>query len=265
MQLQPTSEPELNPDPMVRIEGLGLHFKQTDKTAFRDIRLNLSRGEIVAIIGPSGCGKSTLLKTIAGLIQASEGGVSWHKNAKPELAFIFQDPTLLPWLTAFRNVEVPLRLRGATGSERKSRCEKAMQEVLLSDYAHYYPKALSGGMKMRISLARALSLDPELLFLDEPFGALDAMTRNQMNQLVLELQRELGWSALMVTHSVNEAVYMADRVCVMTASPGTFLETIEIHLPRHRTMALQSTPDYLHYVAHIRDLIGKEMTNEAAS
>ena len=245
--------------PVVTLDHLGLQFEETGKTAFRDIHLNLNSSEIVAIIGPSGCGKSTLLKSIAHLLTPTSGTLQWHRGAAPEMAYIFQDPTLLPWLTAMGNVEVPLRLRGMTKAERTKRGRKAMQEVLLDDYANYYPKSLSGGMRMRISLARALTLQPELLFLDEPFGALDAMTRNQMNQLVLDLQRELGWSALLVTHSVQEAVFMADRVCVMTSAPGTFLETIEIELPRKRTIDLQSDPKFLEHVSHIRSLIGKEL------
>ena len=246
-------------EPVVTLDKLGLHFVETGKTAFRNVDLTLGSGEIVALIGPSGCGKSTLLKSIANLLTPTGGSIAWRNGSAPELAYIFQDPTLLPWLTAIGNVEVPLRLRGVPKEERRTQCKKAIQEVLLGEYAHYYPKSLSGGMRMRISLARALTLKPELLFLDEPFGALDAMTRNQMNQLVLKLQRELGWSALLVTHSVQEAVYMADRVCVMTSAPGTLLETIDIHLPRERSMSIQSDPLFLDHVSHIRELIGKEL------
>jgi len=246
------------------IDGLSLRFNDTGITAFQGVSLELIEDEIVAIIGPSGCGKSTFLKCVAGLLSASEGRVKWTSEKAPEQAFIFQDPTLLPWLTALGNVGVPLKLRGTSKAERKSRCEKAMREVLLDDFAGYYPKALSGGMKMRVSLARALTLQPELLFLDEPFGALDAMTRNQMNQLVLDLQRELGWTALMVTHSVNEAVYMADRVCVMSSTPGTIRSIVQIDLPKERTIELQSTPEYLRYVNQIRNLIGKEAATHEA-
>ena len=247
---------------VVTIAGLGLDFSETGKAAFHGIDLTLEKREIVAIIGPSGCGKSTLLKSIAGLLHPTAGSVQWHQDQHPEIAYIFQDPTLLPWLTALHNVELPLKLQGVSKKERLIQCKKAMTEVLLEDYGNYHPRALSGGMRMRVSLARALTLEPELLFLDEPFAALDAMTRNQMNQLVLELQKELGWSALMVTHSVIEAVYMADRVCVMTASPGTFKEIVPIELPSHRTMDHQTSGPFLEYVSHIRGLIGEELVYE---
>lgn len=246
---------------VVTLDKLGLHFDETGKTAFRDVDLTLKSNEIVALIGPSGCGKSTLLKSIANLLTSTSGSIAWRHGSAPELAYIFQDPTLLPWLTAIGNVEVPLRLRGVPKEERMMQSKKAIHEVLLEDYAQYYPKSLSGGMRMRISLARALTLSPELLFLDEPFGALDAITRNQMNQLVLKLQRELGWSALLVTHSVQEAVYMADRVCVMTAAPGTLLETIDIKLPKERSISIQSNPVFLDHVSHIRELIGRELVS----
>lgn len=243
------------PPPTVRVSGLGLQFKETGNSAFRGVDLELQAGEIVAIIGPSGCGKSTLLKAIAGLLSASDGEIQWADPQAPELAFIFQDPTLLPWLTALGNVEVPLRLRGTAARVRRQRCEKAMQDVLLEGFSHYYPKSLSGGMKMRVSLARALTLNPQLLFLDEPFAALDAMTRNQMNQLVLSLQRKSGWSVLMVTHSVHEAIFMADRVCIMSPAPGTLSEILPISLPRERSLELQTQPAYLEYVNHIRTRI----------
>jgi NitT/TauT family transport system ATP-binding protein len=246
--------------PVIRLHELGLSFRGGKHDAFWNISLEAKAGEFISIIGPSGCGKSTLLKTAAGLIKPTGGSIEWEAEKQPEIAFIFQDPTLLPWMTALGNVEVPLKLSGVSGPERKARCEQAMEKVLLGDYRHYYPKALSGGMKMRVSLARAMTLNPKLLFLDEPFGALDAITRNQMNQLLLELQEQQHWTALMVTHSVNEAVYMSDRVIVMTRSPGTIQTTLQIDLPHPRTELLQSHPEYIAYVQKIREWIGKEVS-----
>ena len=259
-----TTAPEstTSPPPTVQVRELGLQFRETGNTAFQSVNLDLRAGEIVAIIGPSGCGKSTLLKSIAGLLRPTEGNIQWAGDHVPELAFIFQDPTLLPWRTALGNVEVPLSLRGSSVAERRERCEQAMRDVLLDGFSDYFPKALSGGMKMRVSLARALTLNPQLLFLDEPFAALDAMTRNQMNELVLSLQRKSGWSVLMVTHSVHEAIFMADRVCIMSPSPGTLGEIIPIQLPRERKLELQTTPAYLDYVNSIRNQITFSGGNE---
>ena len=245
--------------PVIRLQQLGLDFDGGKHRAFREIDLEASEGEFISIIGPSGCGKSTLLKTAAGLIKPTRGQIEWASDEPPEIAFIFQDPTLLPWMTALKNVEVPLRLKGVNGSERRTRCEEAMDKVLLGNYRDFYPRTLSGGMKMRVSLARAMTLNPKLLFLDEPFGALDAITRNQMNQLLLELKEQQNWTALMVTHSVNEAVYMSDRVVVMTRSPGTIHGTLKIDLPHPRKEAQQSSPEYLAYVQQIRDWVGKEV------
>lgn len=245
--------------PVIRLHELGLSFQRGEHPAFRNISLEAKAREFISIIGPSGCGKSTLLKTAAGLIKPTNGSIEWETGDQPEIAFIFQDPTLLPWMTALENVELPLKLCGVSTPERKARCKQAMEKVLLGNYHHYYPKALSGGMKMRVSLARAMTLQPKLLFLDEPFGALDAITRNQMNQLLLELKEQQNWTALMVTHSVNEAVYMSDRVIVMTRSPGTIHAVLHIDLPHPRTESMQSDPEYIAYVQKVREWIGKEV------
>ena len=248
-------------NPLLRIRDLALHYSSTRRTAFERVDFELQVGEIIAIIGPSGCGKSSLLKTIAAVHQPSRGDIQWRNNKPPEWAYIFQDPTLLPWMTAMGNVEVPLKLRGIDKTERKRKCEEAIQRVLLQDAKSHYPKALSGGMRMRVSLARALSLQPELMFLDEPFGALDAITRNQMNELILRLQREAGWGAILVTHSVNEAVYLADKILVMSASPGSISEQIEIELPRDRKPSLQTESVFQDYVLDIRNRLNSLCPN----
>lgn len=253
------SSMDLPGQPILKLRGLSLSFDGGTRAAYENIDLVAKPGEFITIIGPSGCGKSTLLKTTAGLIKPTSGSIEWENNTQPETAFIFQDPTLLPWMTALSNVDVPLKLKGMEKSKRTPICAKAIEKVLLGEYRDYYPNALSGGMKMRVSLARAMTLRPKLLFLDEPFAALDAITRNQMNQLLLDLKEQQNWTALMVTHSVNEAVYMSDRVVVMTHSPGTVMTTLPIHLPHPRTESLQSTPEYLEYVHHIRKWIGKEL------
>lgn len=247
-------------DTLLRIQNLSLSFNDGFHYAFQGIDTSIQAGEFISIIGPSGCGKSTLLKTVAGLIQPTTGSLTWAQDQQPESAFIFQDPTLLPWKTALENIEVPLQLKKMSASERGPICEEAINRVLLDKFKDYYPKSLSGGMKMRVSLARAMTIHPQLLFLDEPFGALDAITRNQMNQLLLELKEQQSWTALMVTHSVNEAVYMADRVLVMTHSPGTVLTEIPIDLAHPRTEEMLMDPTYLNYVHDIRELIGKEIS-----
>ena len=243
---------------MLELEELGLSFSGSARPAFEDVAFAVRPREFVTLIGPSGCGKSTLLKSIAGLIQPTSGRARWAAGSQPEIAFIFQDPTLLPWMTALGNVEVPLRLRGVSRSERSDICRQAIDQVLLGGFERFFPRALSGGMRMRVSLARALTVHPAMLFLDEPFGALDAITRNQMNKLLMDLQLSQGWTGLMVTHSVNEAVFMSDRVLVMSSAPGRILHSVDIDLPRPRTDDMLAAPSYMEQVQRIRRWIGKE-------
>lgn len=213
-----------------------------------DLSLSVAPGDFVTLIGPSGCGKSTVLKLVSGLSPASEGGIevlgTKPKQARDRQAFIFQDATLLPWLTAQGNAELPLRLRRVAAPERRAKAAEMLGRVGLGSYAGYYPRQLSGGMKMRVSIARALTLAPELLLLDEPFGALDEMTRNRLNEELLTLRERSPFTALFVTHSVSEAVFLSNRILVMAAHPGRWHAEIRVEFPYPRPPELRASPEF---------------------
>jgi NitT/TauT family transport system ATP-binding protein len=196
-------------------------------------------GDFVSLIGPSGCGKSTLLRLIAGLSPVTAGTLRVDgrtpDDAAADLAFVFQEPTLLPWLTVAKNVELPQRLRHVAPAIRTATRQRVLDLVRLADRAEAYPRQLSGGQKMRVSLARALSLEPKLLLLDEPFGALDEMTRERLNEELLALRDRAAWTAFFVTHSVAEAVFLSNRILVLAANPGRIHTEIRVDLPYPRT------------------------------
>jgi NitT/TauT family transport system ATP-binding protein len=215
--------------------------------------------DFIALIGPSGCGKSTLLKLIAGLSPVTAGSVK-VEGAGPEkaarhLAFIFQEPTLLPWLTAAKNVEIPLRLRRVFAADRIETGKRALALVGLSDRENFYPRQLSGGQKMRVSIARALSLAPNLLLLDEPFGALDEITREHLNEELLAIRQRQAWTAFFVTHSVAEAVFLSNRLFVLRANPGRLLHDVRIDLPYPRTADTRQSRQYQQLVADVSRLL----------
>ena len=235
-----------------------------------DVCLQVERGEFVSFIGPSGCGKSTLLKLVAGLSPATTGSLTVDglspDAAAEELAFVFQEPTLLPWLTVERNVEVPLRLRGESPERRRERARKALALVGLSERAEYYPRQLSGGQRMRVSIARALSLTPKLLLLDEPFGALDEMTRDRLNEELLAIRAEQGWTAFFVTHAVAEAVFLSHRIILLAANPGRIHRDIRVDLPYPRTAETRQMPAFQALVAAVsRELRALPNTVTAAA
>ena len=203
------------------------------------ISLSVDPGEFVSLIGPSGCGKSTLLRLIAGLTPVSSGSLRINgrtpNEAAAELGFVFQEATLLPWLTVAKNIEAPQKLRGIAAPVRSAKRQHVLDLVRLSDRADAYPRQLSGGQKMRVSIARALALSPKLLLLDEPFGALDEMTREHLNEELLAIREQQAWTAFFVTHSVAEAVFLSSRVFVFSANPGRISAEMKIDLPYPRT------------------------------
>ena len=209
-------------------------------------------GDFVALIGPSGCGKSTLLKLIAGLSPVTSGelllggrvATPERVTAGEELAYVFQEPTLLPWLTVAANVALPLDLRATPPARRTELVRAALALVGLEPRALYYPRQLSGGQKMRVSIARALVLSPQILLLDEPFGALDEMTRDRLNEELLAIRERQNWTAFFVTHSVAEAVFLSNRIVVMSASPDRRHREISVDLPYPRTPATRRDPAY---------------------
>jgi NitT/TauT family transport system ATP-binding protein len=210
--------------------------------------LKILKGEFVSIIGPSGCGKSTVLKLIAGLTPPSSGTIRVDgmtpQDARETVSFIFQDATLLPWRTVRDNVGLGLELEHAASERRKKVGAALLELVGLQDVAATYPRELSGGMKMRVSIARALATSPRLLLMDEPFAALDEMTRDRMNEELLRLRAEQKWTAIFVTHSVAEAVFLSTRIIVLAPNPGRIHADFAVELPLPRTAALRETPGF---------------------
>ena len=233
--------------------------------------LSAAHRDFIALIGPSGCGKSTLLKLVAGLSPVTRGELifstssagnrltnepsSTSASARDDLAYVFQEPTLLPWLTVAQNVALPLDLRAAPANQRTALVRDALALVGLTPRADYYPRQLSGGQKMRVSIARALVLSPQILLLDEPFGALDEMTRDHLNEELLAIRERLRWTAFFVTHSVAEAVFLANRIIIMSANPGRLHREISVDLPYPRTPATRRDPAYHRLVDEVSQLL----------
>ncbi len=216
-------------------------------------------GDFISLIGPSGCGKSTLLRLLAGLSPLSSGAIAIDgrppEDAAAELAFVFQEPNLLPWLNVGANIEVPQKLRGVDAAARAATRRRVLDLVRLGDRAAAYPRQLSGGQKMRVSLARALALEPRLLLLDEPFGALDEMTREHLNEELLAIRQQAEWTAFFVTHSVAEAVFLSNRIVVLAANPGRVHAEIPVPLPYPRTEDTRLSRPYLDLVAQVSRIL----------
>lgn len=223
------------------------------------LNLTVAKGDFLTLIGPSGCGKSTILKLVAGLNEGTAGELTvagtTATQARERLAFIFQDATLLPWLSAEQNVELPLRLRGQGAVERKPVARRMLELVGLGKVGGYYPRQLSGGMKMRVSIARALTLSPQLLLLDEPFGALDEMTRNRLNAELLTLRAQNPFTAIFVTHSVSEAVFLSNRIVIMAAFPGRVHAEVAVDFPYPRRLELRDDPGFHAKVIEVSRLL----------
>ena len=226
--------------------GLGLTYPNGLR-ALEDVHFSLGSGEIVSLVGPSGCGKSTLLRILADLVSPTAGRL--ERGAPTEfhdarLSFVFQDSTLLPWRNVYDNVRLPLELSGTSTATVREKILDNLRLVGLQDFERSYPNQLSGGMKMRVSLARALVTDPQLLLLDEPFGALDEITRQRLNEEVLGLWEKQRWSGMFVTHNVFEAVFLSHRVLVMSARPGRIVEEFRIPLSFPRTPETRGLAEY---------------------
>ena len=221
---------------LLQMRGVEMVFG-TGVRAVDSADLDIRRGEFVSIVGPSGCGKSTLLRIAAGLETATGGQLDVHTDA---IGYVFQDPTLLPWRTVAGNVELCTQLRRRPKAERKEKAQQAIDMVGLTGFEQNYPAQLSGGMKMRASLARALTLDPELFLFDEPFGAIDEITRERLNGELLKIFREQRFAGVFVTHSIAEAVFLSTRVIVMSARPGRIVGEFEVPFDPHREPALRA-------------------------
>jgi len=236
--------------PLLRLSDVAKTFS-TGTVALAGIGLTIFPGEFVSLLGPSGCGKSTLLKLIAGLVAPSSGVIDWPQstysadgNPEPALGFVFQEPTLLPWRTAAGNVQLPLLLAGVNKREARERAGEALAQVGLSAFADSYPRQLSGGMKMRVSIARALVTRPKILLMDEPFAALDEITRTKLNDELLQLFARQGLTVIFVTHSVYESVYLSSRIVVMTTRPGRVTAEIPIEMAYPRLEEFRMSQAY---------------------
>jgi NitT/TauT family transport system ATP-binding protein len=228
--------------------------------ALAGIDLGVSRGEFLSLLGPSGCGKSTLLRIVAGLTPPSAGTCRLGVDHAPgRIGFVFQDPTLLPWSTVVGNVLLPFRIAGSTGAAERDRVRSAVHAVGLAGFEDSYPHQLSGGMRMRVSIARALVTDPDLLLLDEPFAALDEITRLALNDDLLRLWEERRPTILFVTHSVFESVYLSTRIAVMTARPGRVAADLAVDLPQRRDRATRISPGYAAMCETVSAALAKAM------
>ena len=233
--------------PEIDLQSVSKRFRNA-AVALEDISLTIQRGEFVTFLGPSGCGKSTLLRVISGLSPLSGGDARVNGmtpvNARELMSFIFQDATLLPWRTVEQNVGLGLELEFAAREMRKERVSKMLDLVGLGQVAQRYPRQLSGGMKMRVSIARALVSRPRILLMDEPFAALDEMTRDRLNEELLRLYEEHKWTVLFVTHSVAEAVFLSSRVIILAPHPGRIAHEVQVNLPWPRTSATRESLEF---------------------
>lgn len=240
--------------PMIEFTGVTKRYGNR-QNILQNVDLRVGKGEFVALIGSSGCGKSTVLKLVAGLVAPTNGAIHVDgmlpKNARETVSYIFQDPTLLPWRTVRQNVGLGLELEGVGKERREQKACALLQLVGLGNVANLYPRELSGGMKMRVSIARALATNPRLLLMDEPFAALDEMSRDHMNEELLRLRAEQSWTAVFVTHSVAEAVFLSTRIVVLAPSPGRIQFDVPVDLPFPRASALRTTPRFERLVADV--------------
>jgi NitT/TauT family transport system ATP-binding protein len=249
------------PEPVVRVEGVTKTFPQGSITALQDIDLELAPGEFVSLIGPSGCGKSTLLRVIGDLIAPTSGTVS--VNGKParqarvdrDYGIVFQDSVLFDWRTVTKNIALPLELLGWNRARRQARVDEMLDLVELQSFGGHYPWQLSGGMQQRVSIARALTFEPALLLMDEPFGALDEMTRERLNLELLSIWQKLASTVVFVTHSISEAVFLSTRVVVMSPRPGRIAGMVEIDLPYPRTVETREDTRFFELVTQVRELL----------
>src|SRR5580700_5608918 len=247
-------------DAAIEISELSLRFDTADGPvlALSDVSLRVARGEFVSFIGPSGCGKTTLLRAVADLENPTSGAIRVNgmspgeARASRAYGYVFQAPALYPWRSVARNIALPLEIMGFSKAEREARVAKGLDLVNLSGFGAKYPWQLSGGMQQRASIARALSFDPDLLLMDEPFGALDEIVRDMLNQQLLGLWAKTGKTALFVTHSIPEAVFLSTRIVVMSPRPGRIHDVIRCDFPRDRTLDIRETPEFLEVANRVR-------------
>jgi NitT/TauT family transport system ATP-binding protein len=247
---------------VVSLRGVGKTFER-GTVALQGFDLAVRDGEFVSLLGPSGCGKSTALRIIAGLSKASAGTVEWadEKDAAGRLGFVFQEPTLMPWANVAENVRLPLRLAHADATKTGAAVAQALDRVGLADFSPAYPRELSGGMKMRVSIARALVTEPRLLLMDEPFAALDEITRFRLNDDLLRLWQTHRWTVVFVTHSVYESVYLSNRIAVMAARPGRIVGEVRIDAGYPRGETFRTSAPYNDYCRRVSAKLHEAMAS----
>jgi len=246
--------------PVVALRGVGKTFAN-GVTGIDNFDFSVREGEFVTLLGPSGCGKSTALRIIAGLSEASRGEVEWPAQSnKQAIGFVFQEPTLMPWASVTANVRLPLKLQGLSETQSSPRVAQALELVGLGAFAGAYPRELSGGMKMRASIARALVTEPKLLLMDEPFAALDEITRFKLNNDLLALWRNLGKTVIFVTHSVFESVYLSQRIVVMTSRPGRVSSEMTVDHSYPRDESFRTSAEYAGFCRKASAALGEATT-----
>ena len=256
--------------PIIQIDNVSKVYGQGGggTVALQDVSLAIEKGELIALVGPSGCGKSTLLRLIADLDTPSKGQITVNGKTPHaarlgrDYGFVFQSPTLYEWRKVLRNAELPLEIMGRRGGEWRARVDKMLQMVGLHDFHDHYPWQLSGGMQQRASIARALSFDPTILLMDEPFGALDEFTRERLNLELLDIWGSTHKTILFVTHSIAEAVFLAGRVVVMTPRPGRIATVIPVDLPYPRNFETREMPRFFELVTAVRETLKEEFLSE---
>jgi len=266
---------QLGASPLVTLAGIAKRFAN-GTLALDGIDLAIGAGEFVSVLGPSGCGKSTALRLIAGLGEPTRGSIAWSGNSSGDssgsrrgrrrggldVGFVFQEPTLMPWATVLRNVALPLELEGAAPAVAARRAADALDRVGLAAFHGVYPGELSGGMKMRVSIARALVTDPPLLLMDEPFAALDEITRFKLNNDLLEVWRSVGHTVVFVTHSVFESVYLSNRIVVMSPRPGRVVAEVMIDVPYPRDANFRTSAEYAGYCRVASQALARAMAGD---
>ena len=254
------SETPISGDQVIACEGLSLTFETADGPvqALSGIDLDIAKGEFVSLIGPSGCGKTTLLRVIADLEQPTDGSVRINSmtpneaRLKRAYGYVFQAPALYPWRTIAKNIALPLEIMGFAKEDRAERVRKGLELVNLTGFENKFPWQLSGGMQQRASIARALSFDPDLLLMDEPFGALDEIVRDKLNEQLLRLWEKTQKTVVFVTHSIPEAVFLSTKIVVMSPRPGKIHDVIACNFPKDRTLDIRETPEFLDVANRVR-------------
>lgn len=247
----------------IKIENLNITFADGEGgdpvVALSNVNLEINQGEFISLLGPSGCGKTTLLRTIADLQQATSGSITIRGQTPREIrnqkkfGFVFQSPVLYEWRTVRRNVCMPMELLGMSKKDRTARVTKMLELVGLMEFGQKYPHELSGGMQQRVNIARALAIRPEILLMDEPFSALDEFTKEKLHEDLLRIWRKTNKTILFVTHNIQEAVFLSDRVVVLSPHPGRVSQVVDIDIPRPRTVAMKDTPEFTAMVAKVRN------------